>query len=242
MLDGQTITKQNVRFQGRTHPDIFFTLIVYKLCLEGSVIPLISHPQEVLLAQFSLYVHKSGLKPDSFHFIYYKTKCEVQGRMHYRQNSTWSNSKWPTLLKYKIEVIVILDWLIASTRPQEIFIRGLSRPKDLSVKFWDWSRLWSRSGLWSGSRWIVWNFYQSCVSDRRQSGSRWRWFISMQVCSVWLSSSYSSYTSLLTPNCLATWFLTQSRTTNNTTVTQNLFNQILIRSGSACIVLLYLRC
>ena len=25
------------------------------------------HPQEVLLAQFSLYVHKAGLKPDSFH-------------------------------------------------------------------------------------------------------------------------------------------------------------------------------
>ena len=25
--------------------------------------------QEVLLAQFSLYVHKGGLKPDSFHFI-----------------------------------------------------------------------------------------------------------------------------------------------------------------------------
>ena len=25
------------------------------------------HPQEVLLAQFSLYVHKRGLKPDSFH-------------------------------------------------------------------------------------------------------------------------------------------------------------------------------
>ena len=26
------------------------------------------HPQEVFLAQFSLYVHKSGLKPDSFSF------------------------------------------------------------------------------------------------------------------------------------------------------------------------------
>ena len=25
------------------------------------------HPQEVLLAQFSLYVHKGGLSPDSFH-------------------------------------------------------------------------------------------------------------------------------------------------------------------------------
>ena len=27
------------------------------------------HPQEVLLVQFSLYVHKGGIKPDSFHFI-----------------------------------------------------------------------------------------------------------------------------------------------------------------------------
>ena len=27
------------------------------------------HSQEVLLAQFSLYVHKGGLKPDSFHFL-----------------------------------------------------------------------------------------------------------------------------------------------------------------------------
>ena len=30
------------------------------------------HPQEVLLAQFSLYVHKGGLKPDSFHLIHLK--------------------------------------------------------------------------------------------------------------------------------------------------------------------------
>ena len=30
------------------------------------------HPQEVLLAQFSLYVHKGGLKPDSFHYIQIK--------------------------------------------------------------------------------------------------------------------------------------------------------------------------
>ena len=39
------------------------------LCLEGSAISLSHHPQEVLLAQFSLYVHKSGLKTDSFHFL-----------------------------------------------------------------------------------------------------------------------------------------------------------------------------
>ena len=29
------------------------------------------HPQEVLLAQFSLYLPKGGLKPDSFYFISY---------------------------------------------------------------------------------------------------------------------------------------------------------------------------
>ena len=28
------------------------------------------HPQEVLVAQFSLYVHKGGIKPHSFHFIF----------------------------------------------------------------------------------------------------------------------------------------------------------------------------
>ena len=33
------------------------------------------HPQEVLLSQFSLYVHKGGLKPDSFHFIYSGVEC-----------------------------------------------------------------------------------------------------------------------------------------------------------------------
>ena len=37
-------------------------------CLKDSVISIISQSSEVLLAQFSLYVHKGGLKPDSFHF------------------------------------------------------------------------------------------------------------------------------------------------------------------------------
>ena len=33
------------------------------------------HPQEVLLAQFSLYVHKGVLKPDSFHFASFEYIC-----------------------------------------------------------------------------------------------------------------------------------------------------------------------
>ena len=35
------------------------------------------HPQEVLLAEFSLYVHKGGLKPDSFHFIRINLRAHV---------------------------------------------------------------------------------------------------------------------------------------------------------------------
>ena len=40
------------------------------------------HPQEVLLAQFSLYVHKGGLKPDSFHFFVHSSDiiCPVLGK------------------------------------------------------------------------------------------------------------------------------------------------------------------
>ena len=42
------------------------------------------HPQEVLLAQFSLYVHKGGLKPDSFHL---SRSCV---------NKNKSRRQWPT--------------------------------------------------------------------------------------------------------------------------------------------------
>ena len=46
----------------------------FECCVWRTVSPQSSHhPQEVLLAQFSLYVHKGGLKPDSFHF-YFKMK------------------------------------------------------------------------------------------------------------------------------------------------------------------------
>ena len=49
------------------HPCV--TLVNFESCVWRTVSPHSSHhPQEVLLAQFSLYVHKGGLKPDSFHF------------------------------------------------------------------------------------------------------------------------------------------------------------------------------
>ena len=40
------------------------------------------HPQEVLLAQFTLYVHKGGLKPDSFHLHPLQVEnCERNSRL-----------------------------------------------------------------------------------------------------------------------------------------------------------------
>ena len=44
--------------------------LYFDSCVWRAVSSCESHlPQGVLLAQFSLYVHKGGLKPDSFHFI-----------------------------------------------------------------------------------------------------------------------------------------------------------------------------
>ena len=52
------------------------------------------HPQEVLLAQFSLYVHKGGLKPDSFHFTYLPSNLDsyVNARpMLNQRHRRWAN-------------------------------------------------------------------------------------------------------------------------------------------------------
>ena len=49
------------------------------------------HPQEVLLAQFSLYVHKGGLKPDSFHttLLICKSRRNSPSKNHLRQRSRY---------------------------------------------------------------------------------------------------------------------------------------------------------
>ena len=49
------------------------------------------HPQEVLLAQFSLYVHKGGLKPDSFHFFII---CLVVEVIEVAVQGRYSTNRW----------------------------------------------------------------------------------------------------------------------------------------------------
>ena len=52
------------------------------------------HPQEALLAQFSLYVHKGGLKPDSFHFC---DQVTPERLIHVAGSLLWRGSPPPTL-------------------------------------------------------------------------------------------------------------------------------------------------
>ena len=55
------------------------------------------HPQEVLLAQFSLYVHNGGLKPDSFHLLNVITPIYSKSSTIY--NTLLVNVKF-TLIEY----------------------------------------------------------------------------------------------------------------------------------------------
>ena len=53
------------------------------------------HPQEVLFAQFSLYVHKGGLKPDSFYLLSDRAHAITANAGH-----------WPTIGKITAESLV----------------------------------------------------------------------------------------------------------------------------------------
>ena len=56
------------------------------------------HPQEVILAQFSLYVHKGGLKPDSFHLAYCYFEKNPKDRMQACGDNTMEISRLSSFL------------------------------------------------------------------------------------------------------------------------------------------------
>ena len=67
------------------------------------------HPQEVLLAQFSLYVHKGGLKPDSFHFIYNSWAKLNQNCLHLPKMTMETTDKGAEDENYKRMVYLTLQ-------------------------------------------------------------------------------------------------------------------------------------
>ena len=64
-IPGSGTGGREVACSASDHQDWYFESCVWRVVLSHSS----NHPQKVLLAQFSLYVHKGGLKPNSFHFI-----------------------------------------------------------------------------------------------------------------------------------------------------------------------------
>ena len=52
------------------------------------------HPQKIILAQFSLYVHKSGIKPDSFHFYPKHQSTLVQRFLNFWKTSPTLSKDW----------------------------------------------------------------------------------------------------------------------------------------------------
>ena len=66
------------------------------------------HPQEVFLAQFSLYVHKGGLKPDSFHFILLRFVCSKRtwidsNTFAANLKSVWTEETYGLVNRFKIQ-------------------------------------------------------------------------------------------------------------------------------------------
>ena len=61
----------------------------FESCVWRTVSSLSSHhPQEVFLAQFSLFVHKGGLKPDSFHYIFIYQNEALQKMNQFNESQT----------------------------------------------------------------------------------------------------------------------------------------------------------
>ena len=73
----------------------------FESCVWRTVSPQSSHhPQEVLLAQFSLYVHKGGLKPDSFHLWKHRWSLVLDQTLQWQIPSTVLNPPVQTLTQY----------------------------------------------------------------------------------------------------------------------------------------------
>ena len=95
------------------------------------------HPQEVLLAQFSLYVHKGGLKPDSFHFYHMEFLYTIQIQTQSLQYEMGGGPAWKVEDRgYKPH-----SELQISKKKNVSF--SLTRSYDLIL----WEPLWLRDGV-----------------------------------------------------------------------------------------------
>ena len=103
------------------------------------------HPQEVLLAQFSLYVHKGGLKPDSFH-LFHVTPLLKKPSL---DRNELSNFRPVSGLNF---VSKLIEKIVASQIKSYMQNSGISNNFQLAYKcFWICLRLLTRSIMTSCS-------------------------------------------------------------------------------------------
>ena len=89
----------------------------FESCVWRTVSSQSSHlPQEVLLAQFSLYVHKGGLKPDSFHFIYQPARFEKVASILSNLNNFHSPEVVDRVSETQLQVGENSNWIIGRAK------------------------------------------------------------------------------------------------------------------------------
>ena len=93
------------------------------------------HPQEVLLAQFSLYVHKGGLKPDSF----------IHWRFGIDQTRSSSCGRYSKLNECDPDILLRKKqcWINAGSASQTIF-QDWSSIGSMYCVYMDWSVILTR--------------------------------------------------------------------------------------------------
>ena len=109
------------------------------------------HPQEVLLAQFSLYVHKGGLKPDSFHFIFQLGVRSRKNAAQYRGACLRCWAKHTPALGF---CILFLTWVSLSRRCNHVHDKAA---KDSSKKLFLLTIIYYTQRL-SSSNFYLYNF------------------------------------------------------------------------------------
>ena len=85
------------------------------------------HPHEVLLAQFSPYVHKNGLKPDSFHFYLSVAQIDPFHKMHFDELLTQHLGEMGTFQKIILLIHSIQEFFAATSVMAPVFTAAIPK-------------------------------------------------------------------------------------------------------------------
>ena len=112
------------------------------------------HPQEVILAQFSLYVHKGSLKPDSFHFFVADIIAET---LLTNISTTVADIPATTLLT---NISTAVANILATTLTSTIWVYSCSRYTRYNHKYY--YRFTAVADIFATTYLLLYNYVYSC--------------------------------------------------------------------------------